>query len=87
VAKTFRASGRVQGVYFRDTVRQEAERLGVGGWVRNRPDGDVEGHLEGEANAVEELLGLIRSGPGRAEVESVEVEDAEPEGSREFRIA
>jgi acylphosphatase len=87
VAKSFRARGRVQGVYFRDTLRQEAERAGVGGWVRNRPDGDVEGVLEGDEETVAALLVLIRRGPGRARVEALDVEDAEPEGTGEFRIA
>jgi acylphosphatase len=87
VAKSFRARGRVQGVYFRDTLRQEAERAGVGGWVRNRADGDVEGVLEGDGETVAALLELIRRGPGRARVEALDVEDAEPEGTGEFRIA
>ena len=84
--KSFRASGRVQGVYFRDSVRQEAERAGICGWVRNRSDGDVEGLLEGEDDAVAALLDFIRGGPGRADVEELAVADAEPEGSGEFRI-
>jgi acylphosphatase len=87
VAKTFRARGRVQGVYFRDSVRQEAERSGVGGWVRNRPDGEVEGLVEGDDTAVSALIEFIREGPGRAQVEELAVGDAEPEGSTEFRIA
>jgi acylphosphatase len=86
-SKRFRAHGRVQGVFFRDSVRREAERSGVTGWVRNRDDGDVEGLLEGEEAAVSALIELIRRGPGRARVEELDVQDAEPEGTGDFRIA
>ena len=46
--KRIRVSGRVQGVFFRDSVRREAERRDVAGWVRNRSDGTVEAVFEGE---------------------------------------
>lgn len=68
-------------------MRREAESAGLTGWVRNRPDGDVEGHLEGEAEEIEALLEFIRQGPGRARVEELAVEDAATEDSSEFRIA
>ena len=50
-------TGRVQNVTYRDSTRQEAERHGVTGWVRNLPDGSVEAELEGPRTAVEEVLG------------------------------
>lgn len=78
--------GRVQGVFFRDTTRRRAEALGVAGWVRNTSDGTVEAVFEGEPGAVEQMVEFCRSGPGRAEVDSVEVTDEEPEGLTGFEI-
>jgi acylphosphatase len=78
--------GRVQGVFFRDTTRRRAEAAGVAGWVSNRPDGAVEAVFEGEQEAVEELVRFCRRGPGRAEVDSVEVTDEEPEGLSGFDV-
>jgi acylphosphatase len=79
-------SGRVQGVFFRDTTRRRAEAAGVAGWISNRPDGAVEAVFEGEPGPVEEMVEFCRHGPSRAEVASVEVTDEEPEGLRGFAI-
>jgi acylphosphatase len=79
-------SGRVQGVFFRDTARRRAEAAGVAGWVRNTPEGAVEAVFEGEPGAVEELVEFSRRGPSRAEVASVEVSEEEPEGLARFEI-
>jgi acylphosphatase len=79
-------SGRVQGVFFRDTARRRAEAAGVAGWIGNRPDGAVEAVFEGEPGPVEELVEFCRHGPSRAEVASVEVTHEEPEGLRGFEI-
>jgi acylphosphatase len=76
----------VQGVFFRDSVRQEATARGVAGWVRNCPDGTVEAHLEGDAAAVGELVRWCRHGPRHATVFDVRVQDAEPEGCTRFTI-
>ena len=78
--------GRVQGVFFRDTVRRRAEGAQIAGWVRNRPDGAVEAVFEGDGEGVEALVGLCRSGPRGAQVESVEVAEEEPEGLEGFEI-
>jgi acylphosphatase len=78
--------GRVQGVFFRDTLRRRAEARNVTGWVTNRGDGAVEAALEGRRADVEALVGFCRQGPARAEVETVEIRDEEPEGSTEFKI-
>jgi acylphosphatase len=77
-------SGRVQGVFFRDTARRRAEAAGVSGWIRNTPDGSVEAVFEGDAAAVEELVEFCRRGPSRAKVTSVDVEEEEPEGLSGF---
>lgn len=78
--------GRVQGVFFRDSVRRLAEREGVGGWARNVPDGTVEAVFEGEPAAVERLVDFCRLGPPHATVERVDVADEEPEGLGRFAI-
>ena len=78
--------GRVQGVFFRDTLRRRAEARDVTGWVTNRGDGTVEAALEGRRADVEAILGFCRQGPGRANVERVEVRAEEPEGLTEFKI-
>jgi acylphosphatase len=79
-------SGRVQGVFFRDTARQRAESAGVAGWIRNTPDGTVEAVFEGETEVVDELVDFCRRGPSGAEVASVEVEEEQPEGLSGFEV-
>ncbi len=78
--------GRVQGVFFRDSIRQRADGLGVAGWACNRSDGAVEAVLEGDEDAIAELVEFCRSGPSRARVDRVEVSGEPPEGLRGFRI-
>jgi len=74
IAKRIRVIGRVQGVFFRAWTRDEAQTLGIDGWVRNCSDGSVEAQLEGDQEAIEELVDLMREGPPGARVEGVEVE-------------
>jgi acylphosphatase len=78
--------GRVQGVFFRDTVRQRAQQRGVAGWITNRWDGAVEAVFEGDDDAVESLVRFMHQGPRGAEVEHVEVADEEPEGLAGFNV-
>ena len=73
-------SGRVQGVFFRDTCRRLAEQHGVTGWVRNLPDGRVEALAEGDADAVDRFEHAIGHGPSGARVERVDVEHIAPSG-------
>jgi acylphosphatase len=80
------ARGRVQGVFFRDSTRREAERRGVAGWAANRSDGAVEAVFEGESEAVEAMVEFIRRGPGHAEVSDVEVREQDPEGLQGFSV-
>ena len=69
--------GRVQGVFFRDSLRREAQKLAITGWVRNRSDGSVEALVYGSAAAVDAIIECARRGPRAAQVSSVEVrEDA-----------
>jgi acylphosphatase len=72
-----RIEGRVQGVWFRESMRREAERLGVTGWVRNLPDGSVEAIMQGTVEAVDALIEWSSSGPPMARVERVELGVAE----------
>ena len=81
------AHGRVQGVFFRDSTRREAERRGVSGSATNTADGTVECVFEGPADAVEALIAFVRRGPGDAEVSSVDVIEEEPEGLDGFRTS
>jgi acylphosphatase len=79
MAKHIVISGRVQGVGFRYSMAEEAERLGITGWVRNRRDGTVEAVVDGDE--VETLLAWARRGPPSARVTGVAV--SETEGSFE----
>jgi len=79
-------SGRVQGVFFRDTCRQEADRLGVAGEAVNRPDGTVEAVFEGPADAVDAMVGWARRGPSEATVDGVQVTEERPEGMHGFSV-
>ncbi len=73
-----RVTGLVQGVWYRASTRNEAERLGVVGWVKNLPDGSVRLEAEGPASRVEELVRWCHEGPPSARVAGVEVEWVEP---------
>ncbi len=72
-----RIHGRVQGVWFRESMRSEAERLAVSGWVRNTADGAVEAVIQGPAHAVDTLIAWAHEGPPLARVERVEVTAAD----------
>jgi acylphosphatase len=86
VRRRVRAHGRVQGVFFRDSVRREAARQGVAGWARNCSDGTAETVFEGPADAVEAMVAFVRGGPGHAEVSDVEVSDEAVEGLSGFDV-
>ncbi len=79
--------GVVQGVFFRQTTRAEAVRLGAVGTVRNQPDGTVRVIAEGEDEALRDLLSWLDHGPERASVDRVDVEWSPPRGGvSDFRI-
>ena len=67
--------GQVQGVWFRESMRREAERLKVTGWVRNRMDGTVEAAVEGSSYAVEAMIRWAHRGPEAAGVTQVDVSE------------
>lgn len=79
--------GRVQGVWFRATTQDMANRLKIRGWVRNTGEGSVEAHIQGEDSAVEKMLSWCRQGPPGARVDAVDIEEVSPdEGCRSFSI-
>jgi acylphosphatase len=79
-------SGRVQGVFFRDTCRRLAEESGVAGWVRNLPDGRVEAVFEGPDEEVRRLVEWVHNGPRWAVVDDVAVQSEPPEGLAAFLV-
>jgi acylphosphatase len=87
-SRAYRIEGRVQGVAFRWWSSRQAEALGVRGWVRNLPDGAVELHAGGPAEALDTLEGRLRKGPRGARVTDLRtVGEAQelPEGGFEIR--
>ena len=77
-------SGRVQGVFFRATCARRARALGLGGSVRNMPDGSVEAVFEGPSGDVEAMVAWCRTGPELARVDEVEVQEEPLTGIRTF---
>jgi len=75
MARQLRISGRVQGVGFRYSMAEEAGRLGVTGWVRNRRDGTVEAVVDGDPDALETIVAWARQGPRGAQVTGVQVSE------------
>jgi acylphosphatase len=86
VRRRVKVHGRVQGVFFRDSVRERARAHDVSGWARNTPDGTVETVLEGKPEDVERVVRFLQTGPPQAEVQDVEVRQEEPEGLRGFAV-
>jgi acylphosphatase len=78
--------GRVQGVFFRDSVRERARAHGVSGWILNRSDGAVEAVLEGRSDHVDRVVRFCKIGPRQAAVEQIDVTEEEPEGLSGFEI-
>jgi acylphosphatase len=85
-ARHFIVKGRVQGVGFRAYVADAAGAEGLDGWVRNLPDGGVEVHVEGEAEALSRFEWRLWQGPPLARVDDLASEDVVPRGARGFRI-
>lgn len=78
--------GLVQGVWFRESTRHEAARLGVCGWVRNLPDGRVEAVFEGPAAPVGAMLAWAERGPIHARVDALTRDAEVPRGEQGFRV-
>ncbi|MDG6910626.1 MAG: acylphosphatase [Nitrososphaerota archaeon] len=78
--------GFVHGVSFRATMARLATDVGVRGWVRNLPDGSVEAFLEGDERNVTRVVEWAKTGPPRAKVDRVDVEQATPRNLKDFRV-
>lgn len=78
--------GKVQGVFYRATAKEEAERLGIKGWVRNTREGDVEAVASGDTERVERFIAWCRQGPPRAWVTDVEIAEMPEENFADFRV-
>ena len=72
----FRIQGRVQGVWFRAWIKEEADKRGVQGWARNRTDGSMEGLMVGPEGQVDDLLEACHSGPPLARVDKIDTKPA-----------
>ncbi len=77
-------SGRVQGVFFRETTRQTAQAVDLAGWVRNLADGTLEAVFEGSRDAVEQLVDFCRTGPPNARVDEMTVTEETAIGATTF---
>ncbi|HEX2624488.1 MAG TPA: acylphosphatase [Sphingomicrobium sp.] len=86
LARRVRITGLVQGVFFRAWTREEAQRLGLTGWVRNCADGSVEAHIEGDPGMVRWMIDKLAYGPKGARVDGCEARDVEPENLKAFEI-
>jgi acylphosphatase len=78
--------GNVQGVFFRQSCQRKALAVGIGGWIRNNHDGSVEAALEGDPDAVEQIVSWMRIGPAGAVVTGVKIVDEAPLGEPTFRV-
>ena len=86
-AARFVVGGRVQGVFFRAGTREQAQRLGLRGYARNRADGRVDVLAVGDAAAIDALAAWLRQGPPQARVDELERLDANPaEAGADFTI-
>lgn len=79
-------SGRVQGVFFRENTRRKAIELGLKGYVKNLPDGNVEIVAEGNENKINEFIEFIKKGPGIARIQGIKIMHKEPENFKGFEI-
>jgi acylphosphatase len=78
--------GEVQGVFYRDSARKEATRLGVMGWIKNKPNGDVEGLVQGQENLVHQFIEWCKQGPPRARVTNVIINKKEDQEFDSFTV-
>jgi acylphosphatase len=84
--KNIRISGRVQGVGFRYNAREAASRLGIAGFIRNQPNGDVYIEAEGPRPAVDAFVNWCREGPPRARIDYLDITEGEARGYSEFIV-
>lgn len=85
-ARKVRVTGLVQGVYYRGSTQEKARALVLNGWVKNLANGQVESYIEGELAQVQRMLKWMETGPERAKVEMIEVENVDIENRTGFSI-
>ncbi len=79
--------GTVQGIFFRQFVKEHADNLGLVGFVRNLENGNVEIIVEGESGQIERLVGFVRKGPEHAQIRNVKIEERKWSGDfKEFKV-
>ena len=83
---SIKVSGRVQGVYYRASTHEEAQRLGLKGFVKNEPDGSVYIEAEGDDAVLNALVAWCKQGPPAARVSNVEIEEGTWKGFTEFAV-
>jgi acylphosphatase len=86
LARLYRITGNVQGVFFRASAKTRAEALGITGWARNLEDGSVEVHAEGSTDALTQFASWLHTGPPAARVDTVEEHDVQTENPAAFSI-
>ena len=79
-------SGRVQGVFFRDNTRRKAAELGLNGYARNLPDGNVEVVAQGDEEKIKELIEFLKNNPGSSVVKEIKIKHKELEKFKRFEI-
>ena len=79
-------SGRVQGVFFRDNTRKKALGLGISGYAKNLPDGNVEVVAQGDEIKLNEFIEFVKKGPGIAKVTDMKIKHRELENFKGFEI-
>jgi acylphosphatase len=85
-AKRLYINGTVQGIFFRQFVKENAERNDVRGFVRNLEDGRVEVFIEGDGKDVDKMIELCKKGPRHAQIRNVEIKEEKVQGFKEFKI-
>ena len=78
--------GKVQGVFYRASAKEKAEKLHIDGWVKNTSEGAVEITCQGEEKSLQEFLAWCRKGPSQAKVETVQVQEVPDENIQGFHI-
>ena len=86
IARHVSVTGRVQGVFFRGWMQEQASELQITGWVRNCPDGRVDSHVEGEEPSVEQLIDRLHRGPPAARVDEVRTWEVELCDFEDFEV-
>ena len=86
ITKHLRIHGRVQGVFFRESMCREAAKHHVAGWVRNRQDGVLEAMLQGELSQVEALIAWVQRGPPEARVERIDIDEGSGDYAEFIRL-